>query len=198
MHSLTGSWESGAELYWCRQAATLALCGEKARLSSWSRKPLWVLGRGAKAVCQRQWGPSSFSQHKQQASKIQGHRVSGTFWGGKEGCPGVCSTEVASTAPYWVWQTWIPGGVHNLALPVWLSPDTRSLDTHKLRQYEPALERSSWSGTQCLFSGWRGELGPGRKGPGTGCSPLSTSRLASPGEATSLNRVFKEGGLTLA
>ena len=98
--------------------------------------------------------------------------VAGGGGGGrKEDCPGpqgVCGAwgvgEMGDPAPHWVWSVQIPGHGSNLALSVWLSPDTSGPATQKPRQSSPALDRGSWSGTRCLFRA--GEGGAGRKGPG--------------------------------
>lgn len=81
---------------------------------------------------------------------------------------------LGGTALYWVWSAQIPGGGSNLALPVWLSPDTRGPATKKPRQNNLVLDRGGQSGTHCSEPGGRQSVGRlDRKGP----EPLSTGWL---------------------
>lgn len=132
--------------------------GRKPRLSlAGSRTPFQVLGRErAKAVGQRQWGPFILSSVREDAGQDPGPRI--LLGGWKEGCLGPEGSRPAAglggTALYWVWSAQIPGGGSNLALPVWLSPDTRGPATKKPRQNNLVLDRGSRSGTHCLFRAW--------------------------------------------
>lgn len=68
---------------------------------------------------------------------------------------------------YWVWSAQIPGGGRNLALPVWLSPDTRGPATKKPRQNKAALHGGQPVRNTLFVQGLEvEEAGSGQAGPG--------------------------------
>lgn len=70
------------------------------------------------------------------------------------------------TAPYWVWSAWIPGSGRDLALLVWLSPDTTGPAMKKPRQNNPALDRGQPIRNTLFVQGLEVEEGgPRQEGP---------------------------------
>lgn len=170
---LTGTGKG--EICRSRRAATLAWCGKESPVCF-----MLAPGPHCRFSEGRQWGPFSLPSAGEDAGHEPGLRSPWPLLGGwKEGCLGLQGARPAAgmggTALYWVWSAQIPGGGSNLALPVWLSPDTRGQATKRPRQSNLVLDRGGQSGTHCLFGRERGPGGersvgrPGRKGP----EPLS-------------------------
>lgn len=118
---------------------------------------------------------------------------------GKEGCQGHRGAPgwLGGTALHWVWSAQIPGSGRNLALSVWLSPDTRGPATKEPRQNNLALAGAGQGQRvrATLFRAW-GRRGVGPGGRARMGMPLSTGCSASPGDRAASGD-FQGRGFTL-
>lgn len=155
----------------------------KPRLSpAGPRTPVQVLRKErARAVGQRRRGPFILSPAREDVGQDPGPKILSGGW--KEGCLGPEGsrppTGLGGTALYWVRSAQIPGRGSNLALPVWLSPDTRGPATKKAKTKQPGPGQGQPVGNTLFVQGlvvggvWAGWAGRARS---------RYQRLVSPGE----------------